>query len=92
MKPDAVINQPPLKLDAPGGVAVQRMVRPFVVIAPYQFDGDVAFGVWEEKFARYLLGDGDAYNLEELSQSWPDAELLTWSELEKWLRRPNTRI
>ena len=72
--------------------SVQRMVRPFVVIDQYQFEGDVAFGVWVDEYQRYLLGDGDCYNADELARSWPDAVLLTWSELEARLKRPNIGI
>jgi len=77
--------------DVRGGCSVQRMVRPFVVIDNYQFDGDVAFGVWVDEYQRYLLGDGDCYTAEELARSWPDAVLLTWSELEARLKRPNAQ-
>lgn len=54
----------------------------FVVIDPYQFEGDVALGVWVEHYQKYVLGDGDCYNVEELARCWPHAKLLTWSELE----------
>jgi len=64
------------------------MARPFVVIDPYQFVGDVAFGVWVDDHQRYLLGDGDLYSAAELEITWPDAVLLTWSELEARLKRP----
>lgn len=63
------------------------MIRPFVLIDPYQFDGDVAFGVWTD--GRYVLGDGDCYNADELAKSWPNAVTLTWSELEARLKRSN---
>lgn len=62
-------------------------IKPFVVIDPYQFEGDIAFGVWDEKFNKYELGDGDIYSADELARVWPDAVLLTWSELEARLKR-----
>lgn len=68
-------------------VAMPHTVRPFVLIDPYQYEGDIAFGVWDKEYNRYLFGDGDCYNLEELARSWSDAELLTWNELEARLKR-----
>jgi hypothetical protein len=71
--------------------SVRRLVRPFVVIEPYQYDGDLALGVWDELLQRYRLGDGDCYNADELEQSWRgEYTLLTWCELEERLRGPNT--
>lgn len=73
-------------------VGLHAVVRPFVVIDPYQYEGDVAFGVWDEKHNGYLLGDGDLYQCEELINVWGSAAaLLTWSELETRLKRPNGR-
>jgi hypothetical protein len=67
--------------------------QPFVVIDPYQFHGDIAFGVWDDSLKRYRLGDGDCYNAEELEHSWSgEYTLLTWAELETRLRRPNTKL
>jgi len=86
------MTTPTSPADATGSapVGVQRMVRPFVVIDPYQYEGDVAFGVWVDKYEGYLLGDGDCYTAEELERSWKgDYMLLTWSELETRLKRPN---
>jgi hypothetical protein len=68
-------------------VPLHPIVRPFVVIDPYQYEGDVAFGVWDEKHNGYLLGDGDLYRYEELINVWGSAAtLLTWSELETRLK------
>jgi hypothetical protein len=73
-----------------GHGSLDPLVRPFVVIDPYQYEGDVAFGVWDEKHCGYLLGDGDLYRCEELINVWGSAAtLLTWSELEARLKRPN---
>jgi hypothetical protein len=60
--------------------------KQFVIIQPYQFEGDLAFGMWSDEFNGYLLGDNDIYTEEQLKQSWPDAVLLTWSELETRLK------
>jgi hypothetical protein len=66
-------------------------LRPFVIIEPYQYEGDVAFGMWDDGLKRYRLGDGDCYDVEELERSWAgEYTLLTWGELEQRLRGPNT--
>lgn len=80
------------KPTAPPAVGLQRLVRPFVVIDPYQFDGDVAFGVWDESLQRYKLRDGYCYKNDELEKYGTDAVLLTWSELEARLKRPNAEV
>jgi len=79
----------PAEAKSGSGVVLRRLIKPFVVIDPYQFEGDVAFGVWVDEYQRYMLGDGDCYNADELARSWPDAVLLTWSELEARLKRTN---
>ena len=68
---------------------VKLIPKQFVVITPYQFEGDTAFGVWVDEYQRYLFGDGDCYSADELLKYWPNAELLTWSQLEKWLKKPS---
>jgi hypothetical protein len=54
----------------------------FVVIKPYQYDGDVAFGFWNSSFKAYELGDGDCYTIDQLKESWSDAKFLSWTEME----------
>jgi len=61
----------------------------FLVIDPYQFDGDVAFGIWCEGEQGWWLGDGDLYKPENVHAIWGEAaQELTWSQLETRLRRP----
>ena len=64
----------------------KRPNPPFVIIEPYQYEGDVAFGFWDGSLGRYRLGDGDCYSPSELAKYWPEAKLLSWTELEARLK------
>ena len=59
----------------------------FAIIYPYQFDDDLALGVWQPEVGGWLFGDGDFYKPDSLFLVWGDAAtLLTWSEVEKRLK------
>jgi hypothetical protein len=64
---------------------MKTIEKPFVVIYPYQVEGDLAFGIWLD--GHYLFGDGDSYSVEELEKCWPDSIPLTWTELESLLKK-----
>ena len=66
--------------------------KPFIIISPCQFDGDLALGVWHDEYKGWLLGDGDIYTPENLHKIWGDAAReLTWSELEAILKTQPTK-
>lgn len=66
---------------------VESPHKPLVIIDPYQFDGDIAIGMWTDKHQRYVLSDGDAYSEQELERFFGGQyTLLSLVDLELRLR------
>lgn len=66
---------------------VESLQKPFVIIDPYQYDGDIALGLWNDKHQRYVLTDGDAYGEHELEHFFSGQyTLLSLVELESKIR------
>jgi hypothetical protein len=60
-------------------------MKPFILVRDFHCKGDIQFGVLDADEEHYMFGDGDAYSITQVRDLMPQAQYLSWPEVEQKL-------